>query len=54
MMVAMDYVWFGVDDWQVEQSNRLLRFFHKQGIDRITPSSATMAHPWRHSIARLA
>ncbi|PJF35185.1 MAG: glycoside hydrolase [Candidatus Thermofonsia Clade 1 bacterium] len=34
MMVAMDYVWFGVDDWQVEQSNRLLRFFHKQGIDR--------------------
>lgn len=34
MMVAMDYVWFGVDDWQVEQSNRLLRFFHQLGIDR--------------------
>ena len=28
--IAVDYAWFGVDPWQVEQSNRLLDFFAKQ------------------------
>jgi oligosaccharide reducing-end xylanase len=34
MHIAVDHVWFGVDPWQVEQSNRLLRFFYELGIDR--------------------
>lgn len=34
MNIAADYTWFGVDEWQVEQSNRLLRFFYNQGINR--------------------
>ncbi len=29
--IAVDYVWFGKDPWAVEQSNRLLAFFDKQG-----------------------
>jgi oligosaccharide reducing-end xylanase len=28
--IAMDHAWFGVDPWQVEQSNRLLDFFAAQ------------------------
>jgi oligosaccharide reducing-end xylanase len=32
MLVATDYTWFGVDPWQVEQSDRLLAFFHNLGI----------------------
>jgi len=31
--VAIDYAWFAADPWEVEQSNRLLEFFAKQGID---------------------
>ncbi len=31
--VAVDYAWFGVDPWQVEQSNRVLEFLTSQGID---------------------
>ncbi len=31
--VAVDYLWFGVDPWQVEQSNRVLTFLASQGID---------------------
>ncbi|MGD8456608.1 MAG: glycosyl hydrolase family 8 [Anaerolineales bacterium] len=30
--VALDYVWFGVDEWQVQQSNRVLDFLASQGI----------------------
>ncbi len=29
--VALDYAWWRVDPWQVEQSNRVLRFFAAQG-----------------------
>jgi len=36
MMVAMDHIWFGVDPWQVEQNDRLLKFFADQGLDRYT------------------
>jgi oligosaccharide reducing-end xylanase len=32
MNVAIDWLWFRKDDWQVTQSNRLLDFFHSQGI----------------------
>jgi len=32
MNIAIDHVWFAKDEWQVEQSNRLLRFFSQQGI----------------------
>jgi oligosaccharide reducing-end xylanase len=31
--VAVDYAWFAVDPWQVEQSNRVLNFLASQGID---------------------
>jgi oligosaccharide reducing-end xylanase len=31
--VAVDYAWFAVDPWQVEQSNRVLSFLASQGID---------------------
>lgn len=34
MNIAMDYSWFAADEWQVEQSNRILRFFHNLGVDR--------------------
>jgi oligosaccharide reducing-end xylanase len=34
MNVAVDWLWFGKDGWQVTQSNRLLDFFHSQGIRR--------------------
>ncbi len=33
MNVAIDYLWFARDDWPVFQSNRLLEFFYRQGID---------------------
>jgi len=32
MNVALDYVWFARDDWAIMQSNRLLNFFHSQGM----------------------
>jgi oligosaccharide reducing-end xylanase len=31
--VGMDYVWFEPNQWHMEQSNRLLKFFTSQGID---------------------
>lgn len=34
MNVALDYAWFARDPWEVEQSNRLLNFFHAQGIGK--------------------
>lgn len=34
MNIAVDYQWFAEDEWAVEQCNRLLNFFHKQGIGR--------------------
>jgi oligosaccharide reducing-end xylanase len=32
MNVAMDWVWFRRDPWGVTQSDRLLDFFHAQGV----------------------
>jgi oligosaccharide reducing-end xylanase len=34
MNVALDYEWFAGDAWEVAQSNRLLNFFHTQGIGK--------------------
>ena len=31
--VAVDYAWFAVDPWQVEQSDRVLAFLASQGLD---------------------
>jgi oligosaccharide reducing-end xylanase len=30
--IAVDYLWFAKDDWAIEQSNRLLKFFYSQGM----------------------
>lgn len=30
--IAVDYAWFRGDEWEVEQSNRILDFFYGQGI----------------------
>ena len=32
MNVAVDYAWFATDEWEIEQSDRLLNFFYNQGI----------------------
>jgi len=32
MNVAVDYAWFAADEWEIEQSDRLLDFFYGQGI----------------------
>jgi oligosaccharide reducing-end xylanase len=34
MNVALDYSWFAKDSWEMTQSNRLLNFFHAQGIGK--------------------
>jgi oligosaccharide reducing-end xylanase len=34
MNVALDYAWFAKDPWAVAQSNKLLNFFHSQGIGK--------------------
>jgi oligosaccharide reducing-end xylanase len=33
MNVAVDWLWFEKDDWEVTQSNRLLKFFRSQGLE---------------------
>jgi oligosaccharide reducing-end xylanase len=33
MNIAVDYAWFRTDEWQVEQSNRVLNFFEAQSLD---------------------
>jgi len=32
MNTAVDWAWFAKDRWEVEESNRLLRFFHSRGM----------------------
>lgn len=57
MQVALDYAWFAADEWQIEQSNRLLRFFHQQGT-RYYPSVYTLEgkpiEPRYNSVALVA
>jgi oligosaccharide reducing-end xylanase len=32
MNIAVDWIWFARDEWAVTQSNRLLEFFHAEGM----------------------
>jgi oligosaccharide reducing-end xylanase len=34
MNIAVDYAWFGKDEWAVEECDRLLAFFRSQGLGR--------------------
>ncbi|XXX73229.1 glycosyl hydrolase family 8 [Sorangium sp. So ce134] len=51
--IGLDHVWFGVDPWQVEEANRLLAFFSKQGIDWYGASYTLDGIPveWGHPTA---
>jgi oligosaccharide reducing-end xylanase len=57
MMVGLDHTWFGVDAWQVEQSNRLLKFFHAQGMGSYTSKfrvDGTPASPQHRALGLIA
>lgn len=57
MHIAVDYSWFAADEWQVEQSNRLLRFFYDLGIDRYNSRfmiDGTPASPQHRSLGLIA
>lgn len=57
MNIAADYVWFEADEWQIEQSNRLLRFFYDLGIDSYTTKfeiDGTPAQPQHRSLGLIA
>jgi oligosaccharide reducing-end xylanase len=57
MNVAMDYSWFAADEWQVEQSNRLLNFFYDLGINTYNTKfyiDGTPADPQHRSTALVA
>lgn len=45
MNVAMDYIWFAADPWQVEQSNRWLNFFYSRGIGAYTSKFTVDGQP---------
>ena len=32
--IAIDYTWFAKDNWEVEESNKLLNFFYSKGIGK--------------------
>lgn len=58
--VALDHAWWAADAWEIEQSNRVLRFLEKQGPEapnRFTldgsPRSKTMS-PGMHAMAAVA
>jgi oligosaccharide reducing-end xylanase len=50
MNVAVDYAWFAADPWQIEQSNRLLEFFHNRGMgtyeDKFPIDGSEALTPW--------
>ncbi len=57
MNIAVDYSWFAADPWQVEQSNRLLRFFYDLGINRYNTKfkvDGTPASPQHRSLGLIA
>lgn len=57
MHIAADYAWFRADPWQVEQSNRVLRFFYDLGIDRYNAKfeiDGTPAQPQHRSLGLIA
>jgi oligosaccharide reducing-end xylanase len=45
MNVAVDHAWFAADAWQIEQSNRLLGFFAREGIDSYVNQYALDGRP---------
>lgn len=46
--VALDYLWFAADPWQVEQSNRMLDFFYRQGINTYVNQYTLDGKPLSH------
>ncbi len=57
MHIAVDYSWFAADAWQIEQSNRLLRFFYDLGIDRYNTKfkiDGTPVQPQHRSLGLIA
>ena len=54
--VAVDHAWFAADSWQVEQSNRVLKFLASQGIDSYPNQFALDGEPLSsdHSTGLLA
>ncbi len=57
MQVAVDYSWFAADAWQVEQSNRTLRFFYNLGLDRYNSKfkiDGTPAQPQHRALGLIA
>lgn len=57
MHIAVDYSWFRADEWQIEQSNRLLRFFYDLGINRYNSRfliDGTPASPQHRSLGHIA
>lgn len=57
MNVALDYTWFAADSWQIEQSDRLLAFFHNLGIGRYNSRfliDGTPAPPHHRSTGHIA
>lgn len=57
MNIALDYVWFRADDWQVGELNRLLTFFYDQGINSYTSRfriDGTPADPQHRSTGLIA
>jgi len=57
MHIAVDYAWFAADPWQVEQSNRLLRFFNGLGLERYNSRfliDGTPAQPQHRSLGLIA
>jgi len=32
MNIAIDYEWFARDEWEIDECNKILEFFHKQGL----------------------
>lgn len=57
LTVSLDHMWFSADAWQVEQSNRLLRFFHGLGINRYNSKfkiDGTAAQPQHRSLGLIA
>lgn len=57
MHIAVDYTWFRADEWQIEQSNRLLRFFYDLGINRYNTRffiDGTPSNPQHRSLGLIA
>lgn len=45
MNVAVDWIWFARDEWAIEQSNRLLDFFHSEGLERYANQYTLVGKP---------